>query len=288
MGDQATSLRRDLDAQRARSGAYPCVIDWGQGLWSRDENGFATALVLRRARRLGIHLNGLDVSLDFLESCAAQPPGAYAFWPPATRPAWAVGIPPDADDTAVITLELYAHGRRSRDQAASVVADVLVPAALGQPLRPGPPWWRAGAFPTWLRAGGADRHDVLDCAVNANVLALMAVLDARDQPGFAASVDLVRAAVQWVAEAGPDSVAMRADSIAPYYATPAAVAHILDEAVWCGVQELAEARDLLAALVAGAAGGAADPGALWRNAYDGPTWRCDALLRLAQACAATT
>src|ERR1044072_8148896 len=105
----------DLLAEQAPSGAFPCVIDWGGGRSRRDENGFATALVLRRIRRLGWSSPGRDRALDFLESCAVEPPGAFAFWPPPARPPWAAGTPPDADDTAVIPLELYACGRRSRE-----------------------------------------------------------------------------------------------------------------------------------------------------------------------------
>lgn len=266
--------RLDLDAQQAPSGAFPCVIDWGGGRETRDENGFATAIVLRRLRRLGISSRGVGRALDFLESCAAPTGGAFSFWPAAARPPWAVGIPPDADDTAVMTLELYAQGRRTRAQARETLVDVLVAAAGSRPLLPGPPWWRAGAFPTWLRFDGLDRDHVLDCGVNANVLALMASLDARDLPGFVEAVDMVVAAVAWCQHDDPGEAALRADSIAPYYASPRAVWHILDDAVWCGVTELAEARDHFTALIGSAPAGG---NALWRNAYGGPVWRCLAL-----------
>ena len=105
-------FRPDLEAEQAPSGAFPCVIEWRQRSDVCDENGFATALVLRRMRRLGIRSAAIERSLDFLETCAAEPSGAFSFWPRATRPAWAACVPPDADDTAVITLELCAHGRR--------------------------------------------------------------------------------------------------------------------------------------------------------------------------------
>lgn len=276
--DRPGRTRPDVDAEQAASGAFPCTIDWGGGVVTPDENGFATALVVRRMRRLGITSPSVERALDFLETCAAEPAGAFAFWPPSPRPAWAAGLPPDADDTAVITLELLAHGRRTRDQARDALVEVLVASAQGRPLLPGPPWWRAGVFPTWLRLDGVDRDHVLDCGVNANVVALMAVLDARDLPGYDEAVDMVVAAVGWCAQGVVADAALRADSIAPYYASPSAVLEILDDAVWCGAAELAGARDTFAALVGDIP---RDVTALWRNAYGGPVWRCRALGLLA-------
>jgi len=270
----------DLEAEQAPSGAFPCVIEWRRRSDACDENGFATALVLRRMRRLGIRFAAIERSLDFLETCAAEPSGAFSFWPRATRPAWAAGVPPDADDTAVITLELYAHGRRSRAQAQDTLVDVLIASLTGRPVPPGPVWRRAGVFPTWLDSDRADRANIVDCAVNANALALMASLGERELPGFAEAVAMIVAAVDWCEQGGSGRAAKRADTIAPYYASPHAVVQILDDAVWCGATELAGSRDRLAALV-----GAAPEGetALWRNAYAGPVWRCRALQLLTES-----
>jgi hypothetical protein len=270
-------LLAELEAEQAPSGAFPCLINWGRDSGADDENGFATALVLRRMRRRGIRSAVIGRSLDFLEACAAEPSGprgAFSFWPGATRPAWAAAVPPDADDTAVITLELCAHGRRTRAQALDTLVDVLIASLTGPPAFPGPAWRRAGVFPTWLDLGGADRANVVDCGVNANVLALMASLGARELPGFAQAVDMIDAAVDWCGQDASGAAAKRADTIAPYYASPHAVAQILDDAVWCGATELTRARDRLLALIGPAPAG---PVPLWRNAYTGPVWHCRAL-----------
>jgi hypothetical protein len=264
----------ELEAEQAPSGAFSCVIDFGGGVESHDENGFTTALVLRRLRRLGIPFSGIGRALDFLESCASEPPGAFSFWPPTARFARETGLPADADDTATITLELYAHGRRSRAQARATLVDVLVAAAATWPLSPPVPWWRPGAFPTWLRADGLDRDRVVDCGVNANVLALMAGIDARDLTGYAEALAMIAAAVDWCARATPADTAARVDAIAPYYASPGAVLQVLDDAVWCGVAELAPVRDRLTGRVGPRS---TDDTALWRNAYSGAVWRCRAL-----------
>jgi hypothetical protein len=268
----------DIEAEQAPSGAFPCLIDFGGGVERYDENGFTTALVLRRLRRLRMPFPGIARSLDFLESCASEPHGAFSFWPPTVAVAQETGLPADADDTATITLELYAQGRRSREQARATVVDVLVAAAAAWPLSPPVPWWRPGAFPTWLRADGLDRDRVVDCAVNANVVALMASIDARDLPGYAEAVAMITAAVEWCAQASSADTMARVDAIAPYYASPGAVVRVLDDAVWCGVSELAPVRDHLATLVETRS---TDDTALWRNAYSGPVWRCRALQLLA-------
>jgi hypothetical protein len=267
-------LPAELEAEQAPSGAFPCLIKWGRGPSAYDENGFATALVLRRMRRRGIRSAATERSLDFLEACAAGPPGAFSFWPRATRPAWAAAVPPDADDTAAIILELCAHGRRTRAQALDTLVDVLIASLTGPPAFPGPAWRRAGVFPTWLDLGGADRANVVDCGVNANILALMAALGARELPGFAQAVEMIDAAVDWCGQDASGGAAKRADTIAPYYASPHAVAQILDDAVWCGATELMRARDRLLALIGPAPAGEIP---LWRNAYAGPVWHCRAL-----------
>jgi hypothetical protein len=114
--------------------------------------------------------------------------------------------------------------------------------------------------------------------VNANILALMASLDARELPGFAEAVDMI-VAVDWCEQGGSGGAVKRADAITPYYASPRAVAQILDDAVSCGATELAGSRDRLAALVGTAPEGET---ALCRNAYAGPVWHCRALQLLTE------
>jgi hypothetical protein len=254
------------------TGAVQCEVTWPDGRAERDENGFATALVVRRRRRAGIRPPA--GALDYLQSCAAAPPGAFRFWPPAATPVWARDVPADVDDTAVITLELWAHGRLTRDQALDTVFDVLMPTLTGAPPACGPPWIRPGVFGTWVAVDGTARPPVVDCGVNANVVALLAALDRADLPGYAAAVEMITAAVAWCAAGPREERDRRLDSIAPYYAHPAAVADVLADAVWCGAAGLAPALGQLDELLVGAGG---DRSALCRNAYSGPVWRCRAL-----------
>ena len=156
---------------------------------------------------------------------------------------------------------------------------MLIASLTDRPVLPGPVWRRARVFPTWLDLDGVDCANIVDCAVNANILALMASLDARELPGFAEAVDMIAAAVDWCEQGGSGGTAKRADTIAPYYASPRAVAQILDDAVWCGATELAGSRDRLAALACAAPEGET---ALWRNAYAGPVWHCRALQLLTE------
>src|SRR5262245_1157470 len=97
-------------------GSFPSDVTAPSGTFT-DRNGFTAARVLRALRGLP-HEPALDRlrarTLDFLERCCSSTiPGAFGFWPADARPAWAELVPADIDDTAIITVELLRHQRRS-------------------------------------------------------------------------------------------------------------------------------------------------------------------------------
>src|ERR1044071_1724239 len=145
-----------LSKNQAAEGGFISYIDF-RDHQEEDCNSFSTALVLRGLRRLPISQElGIihQRALDFLESCASPSVlGAFGSWPPGKRPTWSHCIPEDVDDTAIVTLELAIHGRRSREQVQNVVYEVLVPLLVTEVDPLGPPWIQSLVFPTWLGDG---------------------------------------------------------------------------------------------------------------------------------------
>ena len=283
-----------LSAQQAPNGAFCCTIIHNDHE-EQDYNGFATALVLRGLRHLE-PISGLDSirqrGLDFLERCAdPNLPSAYGFWPLTERPLWAQGIPADSDDTAVLALELYRHGRRSLEQTRDTVYEALVPRLLTCVDSFGPCWIQPLTFPTWLLHDNVSRANPVDCCVNANVLALMATCGLQHLPGYNESCAMITAALDWV-DAPQNSLkdaasqrALRLRMLTPYYPNPAVFLAAVAHAVACGVDELQPVLARLHNLCTRARQLAAARGALCSNAYSGPIWRCQALDLVAGAAA---
>jgi hypothetical protein len=259
-----------LRAEQA-GGAFACTIHHKDGRIEPDRNGFATALVLRELPRAP-ELAGVTASaLDYLERCAdPRLRGAYGFWPLDERPPWAHAVPPDCDDSAVIALELLRAGRRSAD----ATVDLLLASLVTEAPRVGPAWIRAFCFPTWLDAEFRRRDNAVDCAVNANVLALLAVCGLQHLPGYAESVAMIEAALAHAAAIDLDLRELALRSLTPYYPDPRVFEIVLAFAIECGAGELRGAhrrlRDVLGVP-------AATRLALCGNAYAGPIWHCPAL-----------
>lgn len=256
----------------APSGALPAVIDLPEGP-RPDETSFVTALGLRA---LG-HRSGAAATLcrarmlDFLGRCR-QPSGAFAFWPGDARPAWGGRVPPDADDTALCLIELFRAGRTGRAEAVRSVARLILPNRVRHDGTPRPSWIPAGAFATWLvpETGG---RNIVDCAVNANILALLALLGMNAAPGRTEAAHMIGAGLDW---AGPDPRRLRA--LTPFYPEPAEFRLALDHAVACGAVELVPAATRLRALA-----GSDPPAAgatICSGAYASRGWRSPALARL--------
>src|SRR6266705_5481361 len=100
-----------LDGQ-SPSGAFTSTIADGE-MQTPDENSFTTARVIDALGGLAAHPRlraAAQRALSFLASCEApELPGTYRFWPDARRPAHVPRYPPDADDTALVSLALLRH-----------------------------------------------------------------------------------------------------------------------------------------------------------------------------------
>ena len=205
-----------------------------------DYNGFVTAQVLRAiSTRLEPQSPVMSRALDFLERCAyPMPQGSFGFWPREKVPAWMPApLPPDADDTAVIALELGRAGRRTMAELREIACNALVTCRAGRLPAPRPPWIREGVFLTWLRPGPGN---VVDCVVNANVIALLAFCGLWRVPGFEQAVTLIENALDW---AGPSLE--RAQTITPFYPDPSELLHAVRQAVSCGAVQLLDAQEKL-------------------------------------------
>jgi hypothetical protein len=211
-----------------------------------DANALVTGLALRALRPLmpgardGTSLAAdRDRALDFLETCQSRElPGAFRFWPSGRLPAWANEIPDDADDTAICALELVHYGRRPASFLAEVAYHVLIHRRVRFIDQPAPVWLRQGAFLTWLSP--EPRANVVDCCVNANVVATLASAGLGHLPGYRQACEMIQAAIEWAGNSLP-----RFRSITPFYPHPAELALALDHAVGCGAVELRDASSVL-------------------------------------------
>jgi hypothetical protein len=261
----------DLAALQDEEGCFPSRVRFPHGNDVIDRNSFVTALVVRALRAVpssSPHEPVRSRALDWLERCrASAPPGAFSFWPQATRPSWAASVPADADDTAVITVELLRHGRLDRAAGLRTACLALVPHRV-HPREPAtrPPWVAPGSFLTWLVPASAPNP--VDLCVNANVVALLAVLDATHLPGYDAAVATVAAGLAW---AGGDPA--RLSALTPFYPDPRCLADALEHAVECGVEQLGDAWREAATL----APASTTPAVWFRSAYGRTEWHAPAL-----------
>ncbi len=200
-----------------------------KGISYPDVNGFVTALGVRELR-----LSGRTVPssmLDALEACRTKQ-GGFRFWPSAHRPDWAPDLPDDADDTALMTQELYLLGRMSREEARRIACISLGRNRVRRVDGLGPPWRRVGVFKTWARETA--ETDLIDCTAHANILALMATLGLLHLPGIRETYAMLEAALDFTRDD-----AERANSLSPFYPHPTEFLLALDHACRCGAQDLA-------------------------------------------------
>lgn len=264
---QPPAAAPDLTAE----GALAALRDGPDGP-ARDSTSFFTALgliALEGAPDAPHFSAARDRMLDFLERCAvAAPPGAFAFWPADARPDWARKVPPDADDTALCLSVLLRAGRIPRAEGVrSLARSVLCNRVRGvDPLSP--VWIAEGAFRTWL-SPDASRPNVVDCAVNANVLTAIADLDMTGTPGADAAIRTICDGLAW---AGGDPTRLR--SLTPFYPDAREFALALERAVDAGWSEL---RAPLAALRRRAPGVPGADAVICSGAYRADGWRSPAL-----------
>lgn len=214
-------------------GAVPSQVTIS-GIARIDHNAFITALAVRALDSVPEFASIRTQALDYLES-AEDPaqPNSFRFWPPGQEPAWGAGRPSDADDTAIIAVELFRAGRRNREWLREVALRVLHPHRVQPDPDIRPSWIHNGAFLTWL---AHDHANVVDAVVNTNIAALFALAGLRHTAAYAAAVRLIAAAVEWT-QGNPAHIPMAA----PYYPHPAEFRHALIHAAECGAAELAPA-----------------------------------------------
>ncbi|MET0713337.1 MAG: hypothetical protein ABWY57_00360 [Mycetocola sp.] len=251
------------------------------GIRSVDRNGYVAALVLRTLRHhppLGLWCEISDRALDWVSRCRSpRLPAAFAFWPESTRPDWAAGVPADVDDTAVMLTELLRHGRVDRPTALRSVCTVILACRVVDDSALRPPWVAQGSYLTWVAgdarptssSGKRTPPNLVDACVNANVVALLALLDATHLPGYRAAVSTVRRGTAW---AGEDQRMLAA--LTPFYPAPRSLADAVAHAVECGVEELRETQDRLERLPAAMLD---SPHGSCRSAWGHTIWHAPAL-----------
>ncbi len=245
-----------------------------------DRNGFTTALAVRALRRGG--RNSPCSMLEALERCRI-PEGGFGFWPTDMRPSWAPLLPADADDTAIMTMELFLAGRLSLTEARRIACLTIGKHRISRLPQLRPPWLRTGVFSTWHRRGIA--FDLIDCTAIANALALFAVLDLGTIPGVRASAELLRDAIAW---AGDDE--LRACSLSPFYPDPVELVLALENAIDAGATDLVEAHALAVCTQWGQGAEtrvAHEDHRVCSSPYGASVWRSPALARLRTGATAT-
>lgn len=222
---------------QAVDGSFPSMVLEKGTLSFVDHNACITGLVVRALGREALPPKlhrAKERALDYLEACERSAlPGAFGFWPESSQP----GRPGDTDDTSIAGVELYRHGRRSRDWLRHVALRVLLAFRVQPTEEMRPEWIRVGAFLTWMRPSPAN---VVDALVNANVAALFALAGLRHVSAYSAAVATVESAIAWTMGS-----LSRARMVAPYYAHPVEFYYTLDHAVGCGAAELQPAVRLL-------------------------------------------
>lgn len=268
------SLVDQLADSQLESGAFASVMV-EDGVPRPDENGFVTAQVLRT---LGPHAHDARLAtviaraLDFLETCRDPvQPDAYRFWPEGKRPAHLPVYPADADDTSVIALELARHGRLDVRSLRRTVLLALLGHRVPQDAPPPASWVVPGAFWTWLDADFG--YNVVDCTVNANVVALMAASGLTHIPGYEEACAMIEAAID--AAAGDERLARL---LSPYYPDPSHLLAAVAYAVATGAQRLRPTLDRLRCSVGRARPDERQP--VFCSAYGRVVWLAPALQRL--------
>jgi len=226
-----------LQKEQANNGAILSWSHWGDRRYP-DWNGFTTALVLRALRHIPISNTSLlpirEQALDFLLQCE-QPEhfGSFRFWPVNRQPDW-IKIPPsaDADDTAIYALELARYGRLKQSELRRIACCILVPHRLRYVETPSPPWLRSGVFLTWLWLP-KERINIVDCCVNANIVALLAYAGLTHLSGYQEACGMIETAILWAGNSWS-----HARSITPFYPHPIELCYAVEHAVECGADLL--------------------------------------------------
>jgi len=271
-----------LSQMQSAEGAFPARVHW-DGRHYEDCNGFVTALVLRAlhavktSQSCTADLERMRTrALTYLSTCKdTQLPGACRFWPPGAQPTWIPeALSADADDTAIYSLELARYGCLDQTSVRNIAYHVLVRHRLRHVDFdwPGPPWLKPGVFRTWLGANASSQ--IVDCCVNANVVAFLSYTGLTHLPGYREACAMIEAAIRWAGESPA-----RARSLSPFYAHPIELRYAIENAVQCGAKSLSASLTSLeeAPWAIEAPAGPALDRPICSNAYGPVTWTSDAV-----------
>lgn len=269
-GASAGDLASRLAALQSPGGTFVSQVSlpWGE---VEDRNCFVTALVVRELHGIagpGTVTEARRKALAYL--LRSRYPGyrdLFSFYPLRSHPFWMrAALYPDADDTAVINLELARAGLTSTAELAGVAERYLLRyRATGELARYlDRPWHRDGAFLTWLTT--APVANPIDCCVNTNVIALLAAAGLRGAEGYTAACEMVNDAARQVSGAAGYS-----RRFTPFYPGPGEWRRALRHAVDAGAAELTPALQALAATPD------PGPGAICCDVTGTVTWRSEAL-----------
>ncbi len=214
-----TRLIDDILDSQTPSGAFTSFVTLSNGKTVMDENGFVTAKVLRclKAAEPTLRLQqARQKALDFLQRCEVpDKPGAFSFWPNDGHPHW-MGedrLPPDIDDTSVISVELYQHGRIDKICLHHIAVNNINAYRLESVNKTRYPWKHSGCFNTWMDHNY--QPNPVDCIVNINALILLELTGVTNGLPYFSSKNTIKDGLDWAC----DSL-KRLLSLTPYYPNP--------------------------------------------------------------------
>ncbi len=206
-----------------------------------DANACITSLIVRELlKRPGlVNQVVIDNAINFLLQCASSSNnGCYNFYPGHSSAENLPRLPDDADDTALVTLNLLQTGQLSKH---SLIRNTCVALDRHRVLTTDhfdPPWILKGSFYTWFDK--TKNVNVVDCCVNANVVALYSYAGLQHWRGYAEACDLISNAVDWAGQS-----AKRLAAISPFYASPHELYYAVEYAVHMGAITLTPTLKLL-------------------------------------------
>ncbi|BAZ36681.1 hypothetical protein NIES4101_26010 (plasmid) [Calothrix sp. NIES-4101] len=213
-----------------------------------DRNCFVTGLVLRETATLPecptLKELRRKASAFLLRSQYPSHPYSFAFYPLRSHPFWMQqALYADADDTSVIALELVRAGHWPAEVLTRIIEQYLFRyRAIGDLRHHRKAVWQPeGVFLTWFST--ACRENPIDCCVNTNVVALLAVAGLAAHESYTAACVMINAAAQMTV-AQPS----RLRAFTPYYPHPVEWFYALDHAVQVGACELLPAREAIGSL----------------------------------------
>jgi hypothetical protein len=213
-----------------------------------DRNCFVTGLVLRETGAVEGYPQ-LDEARRkafafLLRSKYPVYPYLFSFYPNQAHPFWMRNaLYADADDTCVIVPELVRADLRPAESLTYIAENYLLKyRAVGEFTRYlTEDWHREGVFLTWFTS--ADVGNPIDCCVNTNVVALLAMAGLTGMDGYSAACEMINEAAEHAA-ANP----ARSRRFTPYYPHPVEWYYALERAVNVGARELVPALEQLSAV----------------------------------------